>query len=110
MGSENLSKPTIRKMIGNALDKTLKAEEVLQNLSQIANSEAEFKGSDVVKANELIGKYHKLFVDRVESETTHNVNIQLSMASFTDELEKLMDDEPKLIGSGPAIDVSPEKP
>ena len=60
VGSENLSKPIIRKVIGNQLD-ILKPEEVLQNLTRIANSSVQFKGSDVVKANELIGKHHKLF-------------------------------------------------
>ena len=60
VGSENLSKPIIRKVIGNQLD-ILKPEEVLQNLTRIANSNVEFKSSEVVKANELIGKQHKLF-------------------------------------------------
>ena len=64
VGYENLRKHQIKKMIEDNVKKALTAEEVLQNLSRIANSEAEFKGSDVVKANELIGKHHKLFEDR----------------------------------------------
>ena len=54
------------------------ADEVLERLTKIARTEAEFKGSDVVKANELLGKGHKLFVDKVETtDTTANTSLLL---------------------------------
>lgn len=48
----------------------MSADEVLERLTKVARSEADLKGSDVVKANELLGKFHKLFVDRTESSVT----------------------------------------
>jgi Terminase small subunit len=48
----------------------LSADEVLERLADIAQREAKFSGADVVKATELLGKGHKLFTDRVESEVT----------------------------------------
>lgn len=54
------------------------ADEVLSNLTRIARTEVKFTGSDVVKANELLGKGHKLFTDRVESENiNHNDSTDL---------------------------------
>lgn len=46
------------------------ADEVLERLTEVARSKVEFKGSDVVKAAELLGKGHKLFVDKVETTDT----------------------------------------
>ena len=68
VGYENLRKTQIKKMIEDNVKKALTAEEVLQNLSRIANSKVEFVDSDVVKANELIGKHHKLFDKSAEPE------------------------------------------
>lgn len=48
----------------------MSADEVLERLTKVARSDVDVKGSDVVKANELLGKFHKLFVDRVESTDT----------------------------------------
>lgn len=56
-------------------DAKMSADEVLERLSKIARTEADIKGSDVVKANELLGKGHKLWVDKVESS---NVNLDVS--------------------------------
>ena len=42
------------------------ADEVLERLAEIARKDAKFSGSDVVKANELLGKGHKLFTEKVE--------------------------------------------
>ena len=48
-------------------DAKMSADEVLERLTKVARAEVDFKGSDVVKAAELLGKGHKLFVDRTES-------------------------------------------
>ncbi len=48
----------------------MSADEVLERLSDIARKTADFRGSDIVKANELIGKGHGIFIDKVESSST----------------------------------------
>lgn len=48
----------------------MSADEVLERLTKVARSDADLRGSDVVKANELLGKFHKLFVDKVETSST----------------------------------------
>jgi hypothetical protein len=79
------NKPTSAQVIGHRLlcnvitreaiekhmqDAKMDANEVLERLSKIARTEVEFKGSDVVKANELIGKGHGIFVDKLETTNT----------------------------------------
>lgn len=44
----------------------MSADEVLERLTDIAQSDAKFSGSDVVKATELLGKANKLFTDKIE--------------------------------------------
>ncbi len=51
-------------------DNKMSADEVLERLTKVARSDADLKGSDVVKANELLGKFHKLFVDKIEQTST----------------------------------------
>lgn len=48
----------------------MSADEVLEKLTKVARADADFKGSDVVKAAELLGKGHRLWVDKVESTDT----------------------------------------
>ena len=55
---------------GYMQDAKMSADEVLERLTKVARSEADVKGSDVVKANELLGKFHKLFVDKIETTDT----------------------------------------
>lgn len=52
------------------MDTKMSADEVLERLTKVARTDADFKGSDVVKAAELLGKGHKLFTDKVETSGT----------------------------------------
>ena len=70
IGSENLKKPVVKKYIDEHLtishnDAVMSAEEVLMRLTEIARDKKERAGN-TLKALELLGKRHKLFVDRVE--------------------------------------------
>ncbi|WP_395976221.1 terminase small subunit [Christensenella sp. MSJ-20] len=72
IGSENLKKPVVKKYIDEHLeishnDAVMSAEEVLMRLTEIARDKKERAGN-TLKALELLGKRHKLFVDRVEQE------------------------------------------
>ena len=72
IGSENLKKPVVKKYINEHLeishnDAVMSAEEVLMRLTEIARDKKERAGN-TLKALELLGKRHKLFVDRVEQE------------------------------------------
>ena len=72
IGSENLKKPVVKKYIDEHLeishnDAVMSAEEVLTRLTEIARDKKERAGN-TLKALELLGKRHKLFVDRVEQE------------------------------------------
>lgn len=46
------------------------ADDVLKKLSHVASLDADFKGSDVVKCNELLAKHHGLIKERVETTDT----------------------------------------
>lgn len=71
-------------------DSKASADEVLQNLTRIARTETKFSGSDVVKANELLGKGHKLFVDKIETtDTTDRDNIISAMSESIDRAAKV---------------------
>lgn len=52
---------------------TMGADEVLQRLANIARFDPECS-RDALKALELVGKHHRLFVDRHEVEATHTVS------------------------------------
>lgn len=67
IASENLNKPKVQNELQRTMSKVLSKDEVLSGLTEVANSEPEIKGSDKMKALELIGKWHKLFTDRVET-------------------------------------------
>ena len=72
IGSENLKKPVVKKYIDEHLeishnDAVMSAEEVLMRLTEIARDKKERAGN-TLKALELLGKRHKLFVDRVDQE------------------------------------------
>lgn len=87
-GYQLLQKPHIQKYIEERLNQSaMTANEVLAELADIAKSEwrdfielvydkdgtvveAKIRLSDKIKALELLGKNHKLFTDRVESNTT----------------------------------------
>ncbi len=63
IGSENLSKPDIDSRIRARMkEAAMSADECLFHLATVARGQ----GFDKVRALELIGKSHKLFVERVE--------------------------------------------
>ena len=88
VGAENLAKPYIREAIESHFKgRILSADGVLAELSDIASSpwrehvevkygddgevlQANLRLSDKIKAAELIGKFHKLFTDKTESEVS----------------------------------------
>jgi len=65
------------------------AEEVLHRLGEIARSNTKLRGSDVVKALELIGKYHKLFSERVELNDSEEIVRRLQATRSRQEREAL---------------------
>ena len=69
-GTENLAKPAIREAIADKLGQVNKkalitAEEVIQGLTDIATGEDVSPGVRV-RAYDLLGKYHQLFLDRIK--------------------------------------------
>lgn len=84
MAKENLRKPQILKLIEKRIEKeAMTSDEVLNELADIAKSDwrehqivkydkdgnevsATFLLKDKLKALELLGKFHKLFTDKVE--------------------------------------------
>ena len=85
IGSENLSKPIIAEAINDQLDKRTKAVEIttdfiLSGLKEIASNKDE-QTKDRLKAFELLGKYKKLFTDRVENEQSGKIQVTLNVPS-----------------------------
>lgn len=80
-GSENLSKPDIAEAIAAKADKAaekldLSAERVLRGLFEEATRLGEGSSHGArVSAWGLLGKYHKLFVDRVEADVTGDLTV-----------------------------------
>ncbi len=71
IASRLLTYVDVQSNIQKHMDKSkASADDVLVKLSSIANQEAEFKGSDIVKANELLAKHHGLIKERIESTST----------------------------------------
>jgi phage terminase small subunit len=88
IGSENLGKlgEYIKERMKPVQDKRIAdADEVLQYLTAVMRGEVkdtfDFDTSvrDRNKAAELLGKRHRLFVDKVEQESTGNVNIHFGI-------------------------------
>ena len=70
IGRENLQKPLIKQALAERLGKVDKkalitAEEVIQGLTDIATGEDVSPGVRV-RAYDLLGKYHQLFLDRIK--------------------------------------------
>ena len=58
-------------------------------MGEIARSNTKLRGSDVVKALELIGKYHKLFSERVELNDSEEIVRRLQATRSRQEREAL---------------------
>lgn len=68
--SRNLRKPKVMAVIENHLKSTkMDADEVLTELTDVARSETKISDSSKVKALELLGKAHKLFIDKIEQQS-----------------------------------------
>lgn len=68
----------------------LSADEVIEKLTEVATSEvAEIKASDKLKALELLGKFHKLFTDRVD----HTVQFDGAFTKLRGEFPDVAEDE-----------------
>lgn len=115
-----LRNPKVAKSVEDHIKSAgMSAVEVLQRLTDIARTDTDFKGSDVVKAVELLGKGHKLFTDRVEStnETTiHSdpetlqtfyravskikpgITLEECAAIYNDSMSRIEGDEERVIG------------
>lgn len=93
IGNENILKPIIKTEIQRRLDeRKLSADQVLIKLSEIVNSDDPEEVKDQIakernrlKALELVGRYHKLFVDKTETEHSGSININING------LEQLLD-------------------
>ena len=80
IGYRLLQKVTIQREIEKHMEKVkLSADQVLEELSEIAVTKAPVDGAQRLKALELLGKGHKLFVDRVE-QTTSDSTVATSLS------------------------------
>lgn len=121
IGSENLQKPAIRALLEKRIRKAvMSADEVLAELADIAKAEwREFievvkdrEGNIIdvkmnlthkIKAIELIGKYHKMFTDKVEHSGKDGGPIQVRVIEpYTDPLAEM---DRQGLTEGEAIDV-----
>lgn len=64
---ENLRKPKVQRELERTMKKALSKDEVLSELTEVAQKSPVIKGSDKMKALELIGRFHKMFTDKVET-------------------------------------------
>jgi phage terminase small subunit len=114
IGSENLSKPAIRAEIDKRVQsRILSSNQVLAELSDVGFAdwrefvEVKMKDGEVVDASlqlkdkiralELVGKYHKLFTDRVETEISDG-DVDRITSGF---IERLMELRTAQVTDGP---------
>lgn len=91
--SRLLTKANVNQIVENHIKVSkLSADQVIEKLTEVANSEvAEIKASDKLKALELLGKFHKLFTDRVD----HNIQLDGAMNKLRNEFPDVAEDELK---------------
>jgi phage terminase small subunit len=66
--AKNLVKASIRALLEKRIESAvMSADEVLKELAKIAKGPHKMYRGDKVKSLELIGKYHKLFTDKIEA-------------------------------------------
>lgn len=72
ISSENLSKPLVSEYLNSLINKKMdkveiEVDDILQDIIQTrAEAASEKKHSDRLKANELLGKYKKMWTDKTE--------------------------------------------
>lgn len=70
----------------------LSADEVIERLTEVANAEvSEIKASDKLKALELLGKFHKLFTDKVD----HSFQLDSALTRLRSEFPDVAEPELK---------------
>lgn len=87
-GYELLCRPDVQQIVALEVAKRrrkvdITAEDVLFQLKQIAMSDKEYT-RDRLKALELLGKYLKLFVDRVETDTSITVQLTKELKTYSE--------------------------
>lgn len=75
----------------------MSAEDVLNELSEVARAEVDIDASQKMKALELVGKYHKLFTDRVETEDKTRSPAQSLVAMAAEKGVELTEDQAEKI-------------
>ena len=90
IAAENLTKPYIKEIVEEKLSKQHKkaeitAELVLNGIKEIAFAK-DAKYNDKLKAMELLGKYLKLFTDKIEQETKVTTNEPIKV-EFADKMK-----------------------
>ena len=90
IGEENLRKPLIKQAIADKIKKKVQkteitAELVLNGIKEIAFSK-DAKHNDRLRAMELLGKYLKLFTDKIEQETKVTTNEPIKV-EFADKMK-----------------------
>lgn len=93
IGYRLLRNPTVQSLVERHLQMSkLSADEVIVKLTEVAVAEvAEIKASDKLKALELLGKFHKLFTDKVD----HSIQLDGAVSKLRNEFPDVAEDELK---------------
>ena len=84
IGYENLRKPQIAAEIDRRMSEhAVEANEVLHHLSTIAKPGGGVEIRDRLRALELLGKHHGLFVDKTEQRIEHKITIAIQSGALT---------------------------
>lgn len=67
----------------------LSADQVIEELTVVAQAEVRLEGAQKVKALELLGKFHKLFVDKVETTEIPNDSLASAQQIFAKKYQEL---------------------
>lgn len=83
-----LRNPNVQAIVKKALEKAqMSAEDVLDELSEVARAEVRIDAAQKIKALELIGKHHKLFTEKVEHSVLFNEAFSKLKGEFPDVTE-----------------------
>lgn len=84
IGAENLTKPYIQDYIQSRVQqkenkRIMQADEVLERLTALARGEAEAGAKEQIKCLELLGKSHKLFIEKIEQDVTSEIEVTITV-------------------------------
>lgn len=71
----------------------MSADEVLQELSEVAKTKTKIGGGEKLKALELLGKGHKLFTEKVETLTTEGDSAIHLKSILSEQISLIADDD-----------------